>query len=83
MNSADRTPPERQILIDERRQLLEQLEDWLESPLLVLGFVWLAMLVYELVWGEGYALNAANTVIWIIFIGDFALKFTPAPDKTD
>ena len=82
MNTTDHTPPEREILNEERRQLLEQLEDWLETPLLVLGFVWLAMFVYELVWGEGYALNAANTVIWLIFLGDFALKFTLAPDKT-
>lgn len=71
------------VLNDERRELLGQLEDWLETPLLVLGFVWLAMFVYELVWGEGPALNAANTVIWIIFLLDFALKFTLAPDKSD
>ncbi len=83
MNNTNDLSPEREILNDERRQLLEQLEDWLETPLLVLGFVWLAMFVYELVWGEGYALNAANTVIWTIFLGDFALKFTLAPDKSD
>lgn len=83
MNISADQPPAREILNDERRQLLEQLEDWLETPLLVLGFIWLAMFVYELVWGDGPALNAANTVIWIIFLGDFALKFTLAPDKTD
>jgi voltage-gated potassium channel len=83
MSTTNDPPPEREILNDECLQLLEQLEDWLETPLLVLGFVWLAMFVYELVWGEGYVLNAACTVIWIIFIGDFALKFTLAPDKTD
>lgn len=81
--NTNRTSPEREILNDERRQLLEQLEDWLETPLLALGFIWLAMFVYELVWGEGFLLNAANTVIWIIFICDFALKFTLAPDKSD
>ena len=81
--NANRTSPEREILDEERRQLLEQLEDWLETPLLALGFIWLAMFVYELVWGEGFLLGAANTVIWIIFICDFALKFTLAPDKSD
>lgn len=70
-------------LNDQRRELLEQLEGWLETPLIILGFVWLAMLVFESVQGEGPALNTANTIIWIIFLGDFALKFTLAPDKSD
>jgi voltage-gated potassium channel len=83
MNNTDRTSARSELLNDERRQLLDQLDESLETPLVVLGFIWLAMFVYELVWGEGYLLNAANTVIWIIFIGDFLLKFTIAPDKSD
>lgn len=67
----------------ERESLVEQLEDWLETPMLILGFVWLALLVYELVWSLSPTLELAGTVIWIIFILDFALKFTLAPDKTD
>ncbi|MDQ3755400.1 MAG: potassium channel protein, partial [Acidobacteriota bacterium] len=39
---------ERQKLTDERRELLTQLEDWLETPMLVLGIVWLALLVVEM-----------------------------------
>ena len=31
---------------DERRSLIVQLEDWLETPMLILGFVWLGLLVY-------------------------------------
>jgi voltage-gated potassium channel len=83
MNNVDRSSPQRELLDSERRQLLHQLEDSLETPLIVLGFIWLAMFIYELVWSEGYLLNAVNTVIWIIFIGDFLLKFTIAPDKSD
>jgi len=83
MNSTDYTPPEREILNDERRQLLARVEDWLETPMLILGFVWLAMFVYESVWGEGPALNTANTIIWIVFIFDFLLKIVLATDKTD
>jgi voltage-gated potassium channel len=83
MNNTDDTSPQRELLNNERRQLLDQLEQSLETPLIVLGFIWLAMFVYELVWGEGYLLNVANTVIWIIFIGDFLLRFTIAPDKSD
>jgi len=66
-----------------RQNLLARLEAWLETPMLVLGFVWLALLVYEFIWSLSPVLEFAGTVIWIIFIVDFALKFTLAPDKTD
>lgn len=68
---------------NERRTLVARLEEWLETPMLVLGFVWLALLVYELIWNLSPALELGVTVIWIIFIVDFALKFALAPDKTD
>lgn len=65
----------------ERRSLLARLEDWLEMPMLVLGFLWLGLLIYELVWNLSPALELAGTIIWIIFIVDFAVKFLLAPDK--
>jgi voltage-gated potassium channel len=67
----------------ERESLLARLEDWLETPLLILGLVWLALLVYELIWNLSPALEMLGTIIWIIFILDFAIKFLLAPDKTD
>ena len=67
----------------ERESLLARLEDWLETPLLILGFVWLALLIYELIWNLSPALELLGTIIWIIFIVDFAVKFLLAPDKTD
>jgi voltage-gated potassium channel len=70
-------------LTEERRSLVRQLEDWLEKPMLVLGFVWLGLLVYELIWNLSPALELLGTVIWVIFILDFAVKFALAPDKTD
>jgi voltage-gated potassium channel len=73
----------RQKVREERQSLLETLEDWLETPLLILGFVWLALLVYELIWNLSPELELLGTVIWIIFIVDFVLKFTLAPDKTE
>jgi voltage-gated potassium channel len=79
----DQTTSERQALNDERRQALEQLEDWLETPMLVLGFAWLALLILELTRGLSPFLEAVGTVIWIIFILDFALKFILAPQKLD
>ena len=67
----------------ERESLLEQIEDWLETPMLILGFVWLALLIYEFIWNLSPALEVFGTLIWIIFILDFALKFTLAPLKIE
>ena len=72
---------EKQVLNRERQEILQQLEDWLETPMLVLGFVWLALFVVELIWGLTPLLAALGTVIWIIFILDFILEFTLAPHK--
>ncbi|HKR02617.1 MAG TPA: hypothetical protein VJT09_18205 [Pyrinomonadaceae bacterium] len=74
---------EQRKLNDERWHALGQLEDWLETPMLVLGFLWLALLVAELAWGLSPLLEAAGVVIWIIFILDSALKYLLAPDKSD
>ena len=73
----------RERIAAERKTLVARLEDWLEMPMLVLGFVWLALLVVELTGNLSPALELVGTVIWIIFILDFALKFLLAPDKTD
>lgn len=72
---------EKQILNRERQEILQQLEDWLETPMLVLGFVWLMLFVVELIWGLTPLLQAIGTVVWIIFILDFILEFTLAPQK--
>src|SRR4051812_12299987 len=66
---------------NERRQILRTLEGWLEVPLLVLGFLWLALLIIEYVWGERPWLATTSDFIWIIFIADFVVKFALSPDK--
>ena len=73
----------RNQLAAERKSLVERLEEWLETPMLILGFVWLALLVYELIWNLSPALEIVGTIIWMIFILDFMLKFTLAPEKID
>jgi len=65
----------------QRLQLLERLDRWLETPMMVLGFVWLALLVVELVHGLGPLLQTLGTVIWIVFVADFLLAFLLAPKK--
>ena len=50
-------------------------------PMLVLAFVWLALLIAKLIWGESLLFEIIGTIIWIIFILDFAVKFVLAPHK--
>ncbi|MFO7684648.1 MAG: ion transporter [Desulfobacterales bacterium] len=72
-----------EVLKRERYELLHLLEDWLETPMLFLAFVWLVLLVVELVRGESLLFGVLGTIIWVIFILDFAGKFVLAPDKVD
>jgi len=73
--------PEDKALEQERDEALHQLEDWLEGPVLVLGFIWLILLVVELLWGLNAFLETLVYVIWGIFVLDFALRFVLAPHK--
>jgi len=77
----NRSPQEREELNRERYELLSQIDDWSDLPLAILGFVWLALLVIELIWGLTPLLEMATTIIWIIFILDFAIEIVLAPDK--
>ncbi len=73
----------KQELNEQRWELLHELEDWLEIPMIVLGFVWLALLTVELIWGLHPLLETLGTAIWILFVLDFLLRFTLAPGKID
>jgi voltage-gated potassium channel len=65
----------------ERYELLQRLEDWLETPMLVLAFVWLALLIVELIWGESLWFEIIGTTIWVIFLLDFAVELVLAPHR--
>jgi voltage-gated potassium channel len=65
----------------ERLEALHHLEDWLETPMLLLSFVWLVLVLVELVWGTSRLLEVFGTVIWIVFIAEFGVRFALAPDK--
>lgn len=71
----------KQLLNQERREILEQLEDWLEMPMLVLGFVWLALFLVEVIWGLSPLLEVVGWVIWLIFVLNFVVEFILAPRK--
>lgn len=75
----DATAPEARD--EDRLEALRDLEAWLETPMRVLGFVWLALLVAELAWGLSPALEVASVAIWVVFLLDFGLRFALAPRK--
>ena len=75
------TNPDRSEERSERLEVLYHLEDWLEAPMILLSFVWLLLVVVELVWGTSRLLEVFGTVIWVIFIAEFALRFALAPDR--
>lgn len=79
MNDANQVS--RQSIDHERREILQQIEEWLETPLLVLSFVWTALLIIEFVWGLSPFFNAVSTAIWITFIVNFTLRLLLAPQK--
>jgi voltage-gated potassium channel len=64
-----------------RTEVLEQLEAWLDTPMLILSFVWLILFIVELTWGLNPFLDTASTTIWILFIFNFLLEFFLAPQK--
>ncbi len=71
----------KQQLTHERNKLLTSVEKFLEGPMIFLGFVWLILLVIELIWGLSKPLEYTSLAIWLIFIIDFIIKFILAPGK--
>jgi voltage-gated potassium channel len=65
----------------ERKKLLCTVTRLLEGPMVFLGFLWLALLVIELIWGLPRMLQTLSFIIWGIFIIDFLFKFLLAPVK--
>ena len=66
---------------DERWHALEELDDWLRTPMLMLSFLWLMLVVVELIWGTSSALEIFGTAIWIAFLAEFAVRLALAPEK--
>lgn len=65
----------------ERNTLLRRIENAAEGPLVFLGFLWLVLIIVDLIWGLNPVLKTVSAVIWIIFILDFIGKFILAPEK--
>lgn len=73
--------PSEPSLFEARNEVLQQLEEWLDLPMLALSFVWLALFVVELIWELNPLLDAVSITIWLVFIFNFLLEFTIAPHK--
>lgn len=65
----------------QRKALILRIEQTLEGPMVILGFIWLILLIIELIRGLSDSLQMLSSAIWIIFIIDFLLKFALAPEK--
>ena len=65
----------------ERWRTLRQMDEWLRIPMVVLSLAWLMIVLVELTRGTTTLLTFFGTAIWIVFIAEFALRFTLAPKK--
>jgi voltage-gated potassium channel len=65
----------------ERASLLTHIEDAFEIPMLILSFVWLALIIVEFTRGLSPILEIINVSIWVLFLGEFLLKIVLAPRK--
>lgn len=54
---------------------------WIETAMAALGFVWLALLILELVYGLSPSRTRVVNTIWLIFIIDFLVRLIKAPSK--
>lgn len=67
---------------DKRRlALIQDLDAWIEKPLIVLSAIWLMLLVAELLGHTNRTLQVLGVAIWVVFILEFALRLALAPNK--
>jgi voltage-gated potassium channel len=76
----------RAVVRSERDELLAHLEDLLEPLMVVLGLVFLVLLLLDfsgvaLTHRQRAWLDGTFQTIWIIFVGEFAIRLIIAPDK--
>lgn len=67
---------------DESQRLARRVETALELPMIVLGLVWLGLVIAELVTVLPSWLEHVGTAIWAVFVADFALRLSLAPDRS-
>ena len=65
----------------QRWKTLRQLDEWLDTPMMLLSALWVVTVLIELPTGGNPLLTTIGTIIWIVFVAEFGLRFTLAPRK--
>ena len=65
----------------QRETLLRRVSTLLDAPMTILSFVWVGLMIVEFMGELSPRLDAANYIIWLLFILHFALEIWIAPDK--
>ncbi|RPJ79666.1 MAG: potassium channel protein [Alphaproteobacteria bacterium] len=68
---------------EERIKLLSQINALFDFPLLLLSILWLILIIIDFVYGLSPFLQNLSLVIWGIFIIDFLIELSIAPNKKD
>lgn len=71
----------RDLQQQKRRRMLHKAEQVTETPLIILGFIWLILVIIDLLGRTSPFLEKLSIAIWIVFILDFAVKFLLSPAK--
>jgi voltage-gated potassium channel len=79
--SGDNSVAEAQVQTRKHWRLLDDLERWLETPMVVLSLAWLAIAIFELSGHSSDLLVFVGTAIWIVFIAEFLVRWAIAPAK--
>ena len=65
----------------QRWKTLRQLDQWLDTPMMVLSAIWVVIVLLELTRGADPLLDVIASAIWIVFLVEFGIRFTIAPKK--
>ncbi len=78
---ATREYPDDHELHTARWELLEQVSELTERPMIALSFIWLGLLIIDFTAGLSPLLQIVSNVIWALFVLDFFLELVIAPRK--
>ena len=82
-NAPDTEAIERIASPAERWSTLRDFEEWVRAPMLVLSFLWLVLVLIELVHGASGLLEVFGLAIWVAFVAEFGLRLLLAPARTE
>ncbi|AFV24783.1 potassium channel protein [Methanolobus psychrophilus R15] len=67
----------------ERENILLEINETLDLPLIFLAILWLALIILDLLYGLPPLLQTVNSIIWLIFILDFTIELYIAPRRKE